>query len=331
MERINLMDYKSVAGFFFEKGYVCLKPYPIVNNNDTLFVSAGIQPILKDFRAGLLEDQNKVFVSQPVIRTQYVDSVDEGSSVAFINPTTSSFNLSEEKYINMVKEWYEFFDLIGLSKNKMTTVSDYYEDEWGDLKVSGNRTFHYYDGVEIGDTTFFTKVEGSQDNIGIDSMSDLGFGLERLRWISGNHSYFDLYRDSSSLDSQTKAYLSAIALLTVNGVKPSNKNIGYRSRLLSKRIATSLQGRDLNDNENQYLDECLRYWMEWQVVDSDVDKSVIIEELVRNGNRFIIDSLAQEGYQNLLGININISRDELQKRLVSSGVPSEKVKQYIRR
>ena len=53
-------------------------------------------------------------------------------------------------------------------------------------------------------------------------------------------------------------------------------------------------------------------------------------EYIRNCNRCIINKLTQEGYQNISGININISREELKKRLISSNIDSEKVKKLIK-
>lgn len=328
---INLIDYEKVMDFFKQKKYNCLKPYHIINNNDTVFISAGIQPIIKGYREEKIDVYDKIFLPQPVIRTQYLNSVDEGSSIAFINVTSSGFNISEEQYNLMIKDWYEFFDAAGISSNKITTVSDLYEDTWGDLAVSGMRKFHYYNDVEIGDTTFFTKITKGNKNINIDSMSDLGFGLERLRWVSGDKSYFDLYSDAKKISSNIKAHLSVIALLAVNNVKPSNKNSGYRARLFSKRLVSLLDGRNFNDEENRYLDECIKYWLEWQHNNASFDKNIILTEYTRNGNRFIIDELINEGYSNLSGININVSRHELGQKLISAGVNKDKVKQIVRK
>ena len=81
--------------------------------------------------------------------------------------------------------------------------------------------------------------------------------------------------------------------------------------------------------ELKYLEECIIYWKLWQEKDYD-NKEIIINELTRNGNRFILDMLSEEGYKNLTGININISREEFNKRLRFSGVPEERVKKLIR-
>lgn len=328
---MELIDYSEINKYFESNNYHCLKPYHIVNNNDTIFVSAGIQPILKDYREGKLMDGKKYFVSQPVIRTQYVDSISEGYSLAFINVTSSSFNILEEEHKKMVKDWYDLIDNIGLSKKKITSRTDFYSAMWGDLEIYGKRTFHYYDGMEIGDTAFFTNITKDNCKLDIDSFSDLGFGLERLRWLSVGGSYYDLYSNSKKIDCNIKAYLSVIALLAVNNVVPSNKNCGYRFRLFSKKLVGLLEAKDLSEEENNYLDECIKYWIEWQRSEEQFNKNIILNEYIRNGNRYIIDLLTQEGYENVSGININVSRDEFIKRIIGSGVETERVRNLVRR
>ena len=288
----NILYPDYIKKFFIDNGYKYFKPFSIINNQDTVFISAGIQPLLKSARENQILDCEKVYLPQPVIRTQYSESIEEGSSIAFTNVTTATFNNSEEEHLKMVKDWYNFLNEIGISKNNISTLSDVYETRWDDLDLIGKRTFHYYNNLEIGDTTFFSKIAKNGKSISVKTMSDLGFGLERLRWRATNKSYYDLYSKFDEIDLKVKAYLSALALLAVNEVKPSNKNAGYRVRLFSKKL--------------------------------------IINELTRNGNRFILDMLSEEGYKNLTGININISREEFNKRLRFSGVPEERVKKLIR-
>lgn len=325
-----LFDCNKLKEFFKERNYICVKPYSIINNNDTVFVSAGIQPLLLDYRKNKLNSSEKLYVAQPVVRTQYSNSVEEGSSIAFTNLTTSSFNHSEEEHLKMIKHWYELLYEIGMSKNDITSSSDIYETKWGDLELSGKRIFHYYKNVEIGDTTFFTKIVDDKSKTIADSMSDLGFGLERMRWLINGNSYYDLYSDSQELCIKTKAYLSVIALLAINNIKPSNKNSGYRARMFSKKLVNLLEGRNLNLLELKYLEECIKYWKEWQEQLDFQDKQIIINEYIRNGNRYIIEQLSNQGFNNLSRININVSRTELENKLIGSGVDIEKIKKLTR-
>lgn len=324
---MGILLYQSeLKDYFNERGYTCLNPYRVVNNTDTVFVTAGIQPILSDFRNSSIGDSQKIYLSQPVIRTQFVDSLGEGSSIAFINSTTAGFNILEEEHNRLVEDWLELFYMLGMSKENVSSRSKDYERTWGDLLVSGKKTFYYYNNLELGDTTFFTSVTKDGENIGIDTMSDVGFGLERLRWCISGKSYYDLYSDSKEISPQIKAYLQALALLTVNEVVPSNKNSGYRVRMFSKRLVNLLEGRLLSDEEKKYYLECIKYWQDWQEVNKDVDISVFEKEYVRNCNRYIIDKLTQEGYRNLSGININVGREEMMQKLISSGVDLKRVR-----
>ena len=70
--------------------------------------------------------------------------------------------------------------------------------------------------------------------------------------------------------------------------------------------------------------------MDWQQVTKSNNISIILNEYTRNGNRYIIDKLTEMGYENLFGININISREEFAKRLIGSGVENERVKILVR-
>lgn len=324
----NILYPDYLKNFFIRNEYNYFKPFPVINNQDTIFVSAGIQPLLKKARNNQIADCDKIYLPQPVVRTQYSENIDEGSSIAFTNITTATFNNSEEEHFKMVSDWYNFFGEIGIKKNNISTQSDIYETKWDDLVLYGKRTFHYYDGLEIGDTTFFSKITKDGNIISVKTMSDLGFGLERLRWKIVNKSYYDLYNSFDDINLKVKAYLSALALLSVNDVKPSNKNAGYRLRFFSKKLINILKGRNLNIQELKYLEECILYWKLWQEKDYD-NKDIIKNELIRNGNRYILNLLTDEGYANLSGININISREEFNKRIRSSGVPEERIKKLI--
>lgn len=326
----KLINSDELKKEFLEMGYYCMNPHSIVNNAETLFITAGIQPILKEFQQGNISSSKKVYISQPVIRTQFIDSLSEGTSLSFVNLTTSGFNISEYDHEKLIRDWMELFFQIGLKPENFSKKCDEYKKEWGDLLVSGKRTFFYYNGLEIGDTTFFTDITKYGKKIGIETMSDVGFGLERIRWIVNQSSYYNLYSDSSNLLVEIKAYLSAIALLTVNGIKPSNKNIGYRMRLFSKRLVSILKASEFSEEINNYLFECIQYWKDWQEINGEIDIEVIKREYIRNGNRFIIDYLINQGYDNVCGIDINVSREDFFKRLKSSNVDKEQIRKLFK-
>ena len=101
-------------------------------------------------------------------------------------------------------------------------------------------------------------------------MSDVGFGLERIRWLVNNGSYFDLYSDSSKIASYVKAYISVIALLRVNNINPSNKSYGYRARLFSKKLVNLLEAKPFTPELDNYLNEAIKYWQNWQEINAEI-------------------------------------------------------------
>lgn len=325
----KIIDSCELKEYFSNNGYNCLSPHLIVENNDTVFVTAGIQPILSNYREEQIHNSKKIYLSQPVIRTQFADSVSEGNSIAFTNLTLAGFDISKEEHNNLVKDCLELFCRLGLDPKKIDFKIKDYQREWGDLLVSGEKTFYYYNNIELGDTTFFTKLLENGKDIGIKTMSDVGFGIERVRWCLNNESYFNLYSNSSRIGAKERAYLSAMALLAVNNVEPSNKNAGYRARLFSKKLVEQLDGKELNTDMKEYLSECVNYWKNWQEVDNEINVDNIYNEYIRNSNRYIIEKLTHEGYQNLAGININVSRPEFIKRVISSGLDKEKVYEFF--
>ena len=116
---MDLLHSKETNEYFSSNGYHVIKPYPIVNERDTVFTTAGIQPIKRSFLEDKLDSEKKYFVPQSVIRTQFFDHIKEGTSLAFINGTTAKFNLSEEEYNRLVTDYVNYFYETGLAKSKI--------------------------------------------------------------------------------------------------------------------------------------------------------------------------------------------------------------------
>lgn len=333
------MEIEKFCPYYFEhyfgdNGYDIVKPYNVVNNNsDTVFITAGIQPILNDVIEGNIISDKNMFIGQPVIRTQFIDSLSEGYSLAFVNGTSVAFDNSYDNYTKMILDWLELFYDLGLKKENFTFSEKDYERNWGNLIVKGYKKFLYYNGLELGDATFFYDIDAIDRDININTFSDIGFGLERVKWcVNPDNGYYDINDSSEDIDPQVKAFLSVIALLVVNGVKPTNKNSGYRLRLFCKKMISLIGVNDLDKDIDKYLDECINYWMEWQNrqdISISNCREILSKELVRCGNRYIIDKLLEEGYINIKGININVDREEFVRRLSNSSVDKKILRKVI--
>ncbi|MGM9878622.1 MAG: hypothetical protein ACI31R_01150 [Bacilli bacterium] len=276
---MDLLHSKDTNEYFTSNGYNVFPPYSIVNERDTVFTTAGIQPLIRNYLEGKLDLDKKYFVPQSVIRTQFFEHLSEGTSLAFINGITTKFNLSETEYNKLVSDYVNYFYESGLTKERLKIVKDskLYKDSWNDINITGNRTFYYYDDLEIGDTTFFTNVSSSK----IETFCDLGFGLERLRWCQNkNKSYFDLYSDSKeTLIPRVKGLISAISLLTLCDVKTSNKGNGYQAKKYFKNLVKLLNKKDIEGEILKYFNECITYWRDWQKVDDKLSNTDIITKV----------------------------------------------------
>lgn len=328
---MDLLHAKDTNDYFNSNGYDVLFPYPIVNERDTVFTTAGIQPLVRSYLAGNLDSEKQYFVPQSVIRTQFFDHLSEGTSLAFINGTSAKFNITEEEYLKLVSDYKNYFYESGLAKGRITTVKEEqpYTDNWNGIELTGNRTFYFCDDLEIGDTTFFT----STSNPKIETFCDLGFGLERVRWSQDkSKSYFDLYSDSKELLSpREKGLISAVALLTLCEVKSSNKGNGYQAKRYFKALVKLFNRQNLEGEILKYFNECIEYWRDWQKVDEKLTNIEVMrrisEEYIKNCMLVIIDELANEGYP-VRGIakKLGITWNEFEFKLAQSGVPKEKIK-----
>ena len=169
------------------------------------------------------------------------------------------------------------------------------------------------------------KSDGSE-NI-IYSMSDTGFGLERLKWcLNNNRSYYDLFSDRSNISPEKKAIISAIGLIATNGIQPSQKSAGYRARSFSKKLVDMNNGKDLTINEQKYLIESIKYWRNFQRIDLKKEEaknilfSSISKEYTRNSNGYLLSTLSEEQRSLVKKINVNLSKEEFIKRLKSAKI-----------
>lgn len=333
---MNLLFPNDINEFFHDKKYNNIKPYKInetPEENKTVFITAGIQPSIDTYKKMNTEEKIVTFISQPVLRTQYLDSIDEGSSIAFINPTTAGFNINKSDYELMIRDWYNFFNQIGLNTEKIATKDRIYVTTWGDLSLKGISTFYYYykqnvGNIEIGDSTYFDEVYSASGSYSkIKTLSDIGFGLERLRWCTfeDEKSYFDIYSDSKNIESRSKGLISALSILGINNICPSQKDAGYRARHFSKKLVNEKNGNDLNIEERKYLVECLKYWANWENIyltkeEARTIYSIIKKEFDRNCNSFLISKLNPKQKQLVKRVNVNLPRDEFEKRLTSAKI-----------
>jgi len=318
----------SLESVFSKSGFKPVEPLGIINNGgNTLFISAGVQILDSVIHEEGCFISEPIFISQPVLRTQYIDGISEGNSTSFINISTEAVNVNPQEHFNYLQNWLNIFYGFGMESSKFTFTHRAVDKTWGDKIFNGLELFIYYDGLEIGDASFNYGV--AQKTRDVINFSDIGFGLERIKWVIRGGSYFDNFISKKYPESSLSslAFANTLSLLAGSGLNPSNKEHGYRLRLFSKRFIDEVKGQ-YQDFDDLFL-ENYRYWLKWTKLPvSEIDSLEIIKkENERNFNRLLLDHL-KDNYTDV-GLEINIPTNILLSRLNGTSVPRDLIDKLL--
>jgi len=315
--------------YFAQKGFKVVSPIPLLNENGTtLFTCAGVQildPIIH--QEGPIP-QEPTFVAQPVLRTQFIDNIEEGSSTSFINVSTCQLNISRQEHFQHLQAWIDLFIQLGLREADLYFKTKPYEQRWGDKTVKSEKIFIVYDGLEIGDASYVEDLpQNGRPNL---SLSDIGFGLERIKWVMQGGSYFDALgsgRVASSIDGVSAVCSHTLSLLSGEGLKPSNKAQGYRFRLFSKKLVSNTLGGHLGTQEQ--VRDYYKYWERWTSLLMTEDQAIqaVAQENARNFNRILLDRLCERHPD--VGLDINLPTAVILKRLKGTSVKPDYLNQVL--
>ena len=322
----NLENPKYLQNFFRIHNYNVIAPQSILQKNGTtFFTSAGVQ-ILDEYifnEKELISD--KMFVAQPAIRTQFIDEVKNGVSTSFINISTEKLNPTMGEHFSSIKDWLLLLNDLGINKKDLDIFNRKGEPNWGDKKFKNNILMVFYKGLELGDAIYAHDIP--QINRGSISFSDIGFGLERLKWALSSHEYFD-YKYDNAINPKVLDYCKTLTLLSGSNLQPSNNSQGYRFRQFSKKLQQEFPGKIAITK--RILMHYYNFWTKWTNLEKGAKESVelIEKENERNFNRVLIDKLS-ETYSDV-GIDINISTEKLLKLLKGTSVEEEHLNKILK-
>lgn len=291
-EKINGVDEFRMVRCMEKNGIRIAPPKNVaITNGTTLFFSAGIQHLDDVIHKETEIPEKSFFVSQPVLRSQYLNSSKPASFTSFYNVCTLSCDVSFLEHLTLLKTWIEFLVEEGFDKDKIEALIISTNPKIGNRSYVNYPIKIYYAGLEVGDAVYIPSMP--QDTRQNFSVSDIGFGLERL-----NYSTFKKDEINSSLND----YLRTISLLALSGVEPGNKNHGYRFRMFSKKIVENLGlNFQLLLKSIQNLEGYFELWA--SVKDNPPEEAyrMILLECERNFNRLLLDYLISN-----YGLNVQI-------------------------
>lgn len=329
-KKVELLSTPNFLNQYFAKnGFDVESPIPLVNKNGTtLFICAGVQILDSVIHQETPIPQKSSFVTQPVLRTQFIDCVGEGTSTSFINVSTCQLNISRQEHFQHLQTWVDLFLQLGLKETDLYFKTKPYEQQWGDKVIKSEKIFIIYDGLEIGDASYVENLpQKGRPNL---SLSDIGFGLERVKWIMQGGSYFDVLgngRISDNIDGVSAVYSHTLSLLAGEGLKPSNKEQGYRFRLFSKKLVSNIYGNHLVTQEQ--VGSYYNYWKKWTNLSLSADQTLqaVTQENTRNFNRILLDKLCEKFPD--VGLDINLPTAIILKRLKGTSVKPDYLNQVL--
>lgn len=253
----------AASQLFSENGLQAVEALPVINKKgSTLFTGTCGQYFDDTIFYGRQTEQKSVFLAQPAIRLQGEDLVGQidGFSTSFVNIATEHLNAQLADHLKNLELWMDFLSSQGLFMGDISLSIKYDNPQWGarvspqavSLKIN-------YLGLEIGIANFFFDIRTPGQNHSM-TMSDIGFGLERLAWaINKTPSYFDIIGplDFSLKGSSTHSYIDkyrTATLMAASGVVPSNKDRGSKLRKMVK---------DFSSSDLRLSHELVRYYYQW--------------------------------------------------------------------
>ncbi len=321
---IDMREIYNTALDFFGKLYDVKRPMHIACSKSTIFTGAGVQNL-----EGVMLDESvqekPFFVAQPSVRMNFLDEGKNGYSTSFVNICTEDANSTVPTHIRYIDQWMTWLSKIGIFGGDMTVAVRYKINDWGKGNFLNIVTDFLYGGLHVGDAGFLYDVpQKTRQNL---SISDVGFGLERVSWaLNKTPHYFDVFGfweaairgKYDEMDS-----VRTIALLAGSGIDPSNKAHGYRFRALSKKIS-----QRLNMVYPHMFEHFYRFWTSFTDLEKDRQSAyrAAQNEVARNYNLRLCKRVNFEIEDDELLASTNKLLDEMIKK----GVDLQRIKEALR-
>jgi hypothetical protein len=280
----------------------------------TLFTTAGIQhieTILEKEEKKL--DEQSFTISQPSVRSQYMDKTKEGTSTSFVNFCIADIQTSPQQFVAITKQYLTMLVSEGADPKEISFTYEDSDDIWGDKKINKTTLTILYKNIELGESVYIHDYPlESGKKI---SMTDVSFGIERLNWVlkkSSNylHDFAQFYSDNMTKEKKdtTTSIIDCIrtaTLLAGEGVIPSHKNPGRTLRQLMTRFA--IRNREKHFTIPEFVNAATDYWQKWGFRPS-ISNETIITTLEKEYNRALnvrISALLKEKGGPTLSMDVN--------------------------
>lgn len=268
----------------------------------TLFTSAGVQHIETIFREKGDLKKEQFAVTQPVIRSQFMDKIKDGVSTSFVNFSVESIDSNPQEFTGLSDKFIKLVVDQGIDPKELKFQIEDVADKWGDKKFNKTVLTLYFKDIELGECVYIHDYPVKENEK--VSISDIGMGVERLNWAVGKSKYYlpdyeKFYVMNESKQDRNKITsvidcIRSMVLIVGDGVKPSNHDYGYRIRQFSKRFVSRSQGVIVDVPELIHLS--YGNWEKWgykfRTSEEEIAKTIQLEN-DRNFNGFFLSKLRE--------------------------------------
>ncbi len=234
----------TIALVFGRNGVNTAALLPIRWGRDTdLTISAiqGLDPWLKD---GVDRVWREGFLPQPVVRfTGERDSygrLREGFLTSFVNLSCVQRITSVGDHLRLIDTWISALSAIGIHARRLMIHGDL--NVWHRGTVSGITLFVSCDGVTFADAVLLWHTAKPEN-----MATDIGSGLERLRWLLSSRSWAETVFGHAA-DWWTVDLLDALrsaTLLVMAGIRPASSGAGSSLRRVLRPVPPTMAAAGL--------------------------------------------------------------------------------------
>lgn len=264
----------AVGGKFAEAGVPRASLLPLQWHRDTDLTISAIQALDPWLKDGVDRVWREGYLPQPVVRftgerNQHGNLCD-GYLTAFVNLSCVTRIASVDRHVELLDAWIGGLSAIGIHAGRLTIHGDL--TVWQRGPVSGITLFCDCDGAGISDAVLLWNTANPSR-----LASDIGSGVERLRWLLSGQPWAETTFGSTAQTWPTDL-LDAVrtaTLLTMAGIRPSPRGAGYGLRRVLGRIPASMAESGLGRLVRQQR----AYWSAFGVTGPDWPQlSTLIED-----------------------------------------------------
>lgn len=239
---------------FATAGVPRAEPLPLRWGRETDFTISAIQaldPYLKDRKPYVYREG---YLPQPVVRfTGRRDAdgaLEEGFLTAFVNVSQVQRVQAVDDHTTILDSWITILSRLGLHARHLTLVGN--TTPWTRAQVSGITLHIFHAELPIGDIVLLWNVADPSHLV-----TDLGSGLERLRWALVRHSWQQLIYDRlGGTDSATLDAIRTATLIIGSGIRPGPRGHGSAVR----RLLRSVPATDATLGVSRAVRQAHRFW-----------------------------------------------------------------------